>query len=167
MFLLLVIFHMCSFVLAEECKAVDTEAPFEAYLVTSGPGHDMYTRVGHSAIWASGGGKPEVFFNWGVYNSKQSNFLWKFFMGSAEFKLSLMSEKRNTKRITNQDQTLKAQHLNLSPAMKIKLQELLTENAKKENRNYVYHWEEQNCATMIRNMLDLSLIHISEPTRPY
>ena len=75
-------------------------------------------------------------------------------MGTAEFKLSLMSEKKNTKRIKEQDQMLKAQRLNLSPAMKIRLQELLTENSKKENRNYVYHWEEQNCATMIRNMLD-------------
>ena len=77
------IVHWTLSAFAEECIAVDRSAPFEAYLVTSGPGHDMYTRVGHSAIWVSGGGKKEAFFNWGAYDSSQDNFLWKFFMGSA------------------------------------------------------------------------------------
>jgi hypothetical protein len=151
---LLFLYQLMYFALAEECKAVSKNQPFDAYLVTSGPGDGMYTRVGHSAIWVSGGGRKEVFFNWGAYDSDQENFLWKFFMGSAQYKLTLMSEKRNTKRIKREDQMLRAQHLNLSPIMKEKLQDLLTENAKPENRVYTYHWESQNCATMIRDILD-------------
>ena len=84
---------------AEECRAAERNDPLEVYLVTSGPGDGMYTRVGHSAIWVSGGNKKEAFFNWGAYDMDQKNFLYRFFMGTAQYKLTLMSKKRNDRRI--------------------------------------------------------------------
>mgnify|MGYP003952486547 CR=1 FL=1 len=143
--------------LPSDCRPVDKDAPMEVYLVTTGPGHGMYTRVGHSALWVSGGGGGEAFFNWGTYDIHQENFLWKFFMGTAKYRLSLKSRSRNDRRVQRQDQMLKAQRLNLTPKMRAHLKRLLIENRKPENRTYVYHWETQNCATMIRDMLDESM----------
>lgn len=157
--------------LPTECRPVDKHAPMEVYLVTTGPGHDMYTRVGHSALWVSGGGGGEAFFNWGTYDIKQDNFLWKFFMGTAKYRLSLKSRQRNDRRVKRQDQMLKAQRLDLPPKARSHLKRLLIENKKPENRTYVYHWETQNCATMIRDMLDESLggafQHLKEETSVY
>jgi len=154
-----------------ECQAVDKNDPMEVYLVTTGPGHGMYTRVGHSALWVSGGGGGEAFFNWGTYDIKQENFLWKFFMGTAKYRLSLKSRSRNDRRVKRQDQMLKAQRLNLTPKARAHLKQMLIENRKPENRTYIYHWETQNCATMIRDMLDESLggafQHLKKETSEY
>ena len=63
------------------CEPVDASDPLEVYLLTSGPGNGVYTKVGHSALWVSGGGKRETVFNWGAYDSSQDHFLFRFFMG--------------------------------------------------------------------------------------
>ena len=116
----------------------------------------MYTRIGHSALWVSGGNKDEAFFNWGAYDLKQDNFLWHFFMGTAYFKLSLMSRERNDSIARSEERIVHAQHLNLSPDMLARLQRKLQKKAKPENRSYIYHWEQKNCATLIRDLIDSS-----------
>ena len=150
------IFLLSSTVSAQtpKCEAVDRDDPLNVYLVTSGPGSGMYTRVGHSALWVSGAGKDEVFFNWGAYDLEQNNFLWHFFMGTAHFKLSLMPKERNDSIAEREERVVKAQHLNLSPDMLQRLERKLEKKAKPQNRSYIYHWEKQNCATLIRDMLD-------------
>lgn len=156
--LYLFIFLISNIVWADSpnCQAVDKNAPFNAYLITSGPGQSMYSRTGHSALWVSGGDRDDVFFNWGAYDSRQENFIWHFFMGTANYKLSLMSEERNTRIATAENRIVKAQHLNLSPEMRKRLQRKLQIQAKPENRSYLYHWETQNCATLIRDIVNMS-----------
>ncbi len=114
----------------------------------------MYTKVGHSALWVSGGGKRETVFNWGAYDSSQDNFLWHFFMGDAEYKLAMMSRPYNLKRVKENEQRLVAQHLDLSPNMKLALAAELARLARPENHVYTYHWETQNCSTLIRDLID-------------
>ena len=152
------IFLISSIVWADtpNCQAVDKNAPFDVYLITSGPGQSIYSRIGHSALWVSGGNKDNAFFNWGAYDSKQENFIWHFFLGTANYKLSLMSEKRNMRIATTENRIVKAQHLNLSPEMKIRLQRKLLIQAKPKNRSYLYHWETQNCSTLIRDIINIS-----------
>lgn len=139
-----------------KCLPAERDEEFKVYLVTLSPGSGMYTRVGHSALWVSGGNKGEIFFNWGAYDSQQENFLWHFFMGTAYFKLSLMPKERINQNIKRENRIMKAQHLDLSPDMLMRLQRKLQKKAKPENRSYIYHWEEQNCATLIRDMIDAS-----------
>ena len=139
---------------AKECVATESTDELEVYLLTTGPGNAMYSKVGHSALWISGGGYEERILNWGAYDSDQQYFLWKFFMGTAEYKLSIMSRQRNDLRIRNENQNLRAQHLNLPPEMKEKLKKKLDWLMLPENRNYLYHWEKQNCATLIRDVID-------------
>ena len=44
-------------------------------------------------------GKRETVFNWGAYDSSQDHFLFRFFMGDAEYKLAMMSRQYNLKRV--------------------------------------------------------------------
>ncbi len=140
----------------ETCEPADTSDSLEVYLLTSGPGNGVYTKVGHSALWVSGGGKRETVFNWGAYDSSQDNFLLRFFMGNAEYKLAMMSRQYNLKRVGENDQLLIAQRLNLSPNMKMAMAAELARLARPENHVYTYHWETQNCSTLIRDLIDES-----------
>ncbi len=136
------------------CEPVEEHQELEVYLLTSGPGDGVYTKIGHSALWVSGGGKRETVFNWGAYDASQDNFLWHFFMGSAEYKLTMMSRPYNLKRVKENNQSLIAQHLDISPNMKLQLAAELARLARPENHTYTYHWETQNCATLIRDLIN-------------
>ena len=141
---------------ANECRAGGLNEELEVYLLTSGPGNGLYTKVGHSALWVSGASESNTVFNWGAYDGSQENFLWKFFMGTAHYQLFMMHPTRNIARVKSEKQILYAQHLNLPPKQKEVLQQLLHQHALPENRTYLYHWEQQNCATLIRDILDSS-----------
>lgn len=155
MFTQLLLYFYISFANANPtCLPADDSDALEVYVLTSGPGNGVYTKVGHSALWVSGGGKRETIFNWGAYDSSQENFLWHFFMGSAEYKLAMMSRPYNLKRVKENEQRLVAQHLDLSPNMKLALAGELARLARPENHVYTYHWETQNCSTLIRDLID-------------
>ena len=172
--MMLFIFMFVGLLWGEECKSVDPNEPLEVYLLTSGPGNSLYTKVGHSALWVSGGGRKETIFNWGAYDSSQKHFLWHFFMGTAEYKLAMMSRPYNIRRVQQNEQRLVAQHLDLSPTMKLAFQAELARLARPENHVYTYHWEHQNCSTLIRDLIDdvsegslQKLENIRTPTRRY
>ena len=154
--ILLILFTASNADVPDSCEPVDASDPLEVYLLTSGPGNGVYTKVGHSALWVSGGGKRETVFNWGAYDSSQDNFLFHFFMGDAEYKLAMMSRQYNLKRVKENNQRLVAQHLDLSPNMKMALAAELARLARPENHVYTYHWEHQNCSTLIRDIIDES-----------
>jgi len=154
--ILIILFNSSSADVPDACTPVDASEPLEVYLLTSGPGDGVYTKVGHSALWVSGGGKRETVFNWGAYDSSQDNFLFHFFMGDAEYKLAMMSRQYNLKRVKDNNQLLVAQHLDLSPNMKMTLAAELARLARPENHVYTYHWEEQNCSTLLRDLIDES-----------
>ena len=148
---------LIQFTLAEpSCTPAEASEPLEIYLLTSGPGEGVYTKTGHSALWVSGGGKRETVFNWGAYDSSQDNFLWRFFMGNTTYKLAMMSRQYNIKRVNENNQRLVAQHLDLSPNMKLAIAAELAKLARPENHTYKYHWESQNCSTLIRDLIDES-----------
>ena len=64
-------------------------------------------------------------------------------MGDAEYKLAMMSRQYNLKRVKENKQLLVAQHLDLSPNMKMALAAELARLARPENHAYTYHWETQ------------------------
>lgn len=150
----MILFYFIAGVFAEECKPAEAHEDLRVFILTSGPGNTPYTRVGHTALWVSGGGKRETVFNWGAYDSSQDNFLWHFFMGDAKYKLAMMSRPYNLRRVKQNGQKLVAQHLNLTPEMTLAMAAELARLAHPDNQVYTYHWEKQNCATLIRDLLD-------------
>ena len=152
--MLITLLYRGSWAIAEECKPAESHEELEVYVLTSGPGNSPYTRIGHTALWVSGGGKRETVFNWGAYDSSQDNFLWHFFMGDAEYKLAMMSRPYNIRRVQQNEQKLVAQHLNLTADMKLAMAAELARLAHPDNQKYVYHWESQNCSTLIRDLVD-------------
>jgi len=112
--------------------------------------------MGHSALWVSGAGREAQIYNWGAFDSKQDNFVWKFLEGTLDYELDLESFGKTKNRAIHGGRPMVVQRLKLSPEGEAKLLAALDENALPENRPYLYHWHHDNCATRVRDAIDLA-----------
>lgn len=130
----------------------------EVSLVTAAPGKEVYQLEGHSALrmrkevadtaWAGGWRKIyDVAVNWGVFDFKSPNFIYRFVKGETDymalaypFDLFLEEYRQEGRRVVEQT-------LNLTPDEKNRLEQLVAENLKPENRTYRYNYVKDNCAT--------------------
>lgn len=126
----------------------------EISILTIGPGDNLYDRFGHSAFrirdaendidWA---------YNYGVYDFNTPNFYTKFARGKLLYKLAVSEYEPFLNSYIAQDRWVKEQVLDLSYSEKKALFDFLQNNAKPENRDYLYDFFYDNCATKIRDVL--------------
>ena len=123
-------------------------------ILTVGPGDNLYDKFGHSAIRIldekSG---YDAAYNYGVYDFDTPNFYGKFAQGKLNYKLEVWTFDSFFRSYQRQNRWVKEQVLNLSYAEKQALYRFLQNNAKPENKYYLYDFFYDNCATKIRDVL--------------
>ncbi|MCP4439262.1 MAG: DUF4105 domain-containing protein [Aureispira sp.] len=138
-------------------------------LLTCGPGDDMYTSFGHSAIKVYDPiAQIDWVFNYGTFNFSTPNFYGKFIQGKLPYSLAINSAKDFNAMYKYDDRSVQEQELLLTLIQKQKLWAFLEENYKPENREYPYDFFYDNCATRIREALyaasDNQINTIDNPT---
>jgi hypothetical protein len=155
---------LCLLVIAQPGQANPIEVPgaaadtAEAWLITFGPGHIYWERFGHNAIWlrepAAG---LDHTVNFGFFDFEQENFILHFARGRMVYFSVALSAAREFEFYREQNRTIRAQRLNLSPMQYQRLRDYLIEDIRPENRDYRYDYYLNNCSTRIRDALDLAL----------
>lgn len=142
-------------VLADD-QAVPVET--EIWLVSYGPGEIYWQRFGHNAIWVRDTqlGLDHV-FNFGFFDFAQEDFLLRFLQGRMLYFSAARPAREEFAAYINENRSIRAQHLDLSPQQKLSLVEYLLEEVQPENRDYLYDYYENNCSTRVRDALDLAL----------
>jgi hypothetical protein len=124
-------------------------------LLTMGNGDLVWELFGHTAIRIHNNvtGQDSV-FNWGVFDSRQPNFILHFLQGLNWYQMGgqtiadvLAFYRYFNRSVTEQD-------LNLSEAQRDSLVRLIQANARPENLKYRYDYFVDNCATRPRDLLD-------------
>jgi hypothetical protein len=142
-------------------------------ILTCDPGREVYSMYGHSAIRISDPAQLlDVVFNYGLFSFDKPNFLYRFAKGETDYE---MGEQYFSSFIPEYEQDKRSvyeQVLNLSAEGKNKLFYALLENARPENKQYRYNYFMDNCATRVRDMIELNAggtVHFSEshPTESY
>lgn len=127
----------------------------EAWLVTFGPGEIYWERFGHNAIWLR---EPAVgldhTFNFGFFDFEQEDFFLHFIRGQMLYFSVAQSSSREFKFYRQENRSIRAQKLNLSPLQYQRLRAYLVNDIKPENRDYRYDYYLNNCSTRIRDVLD-------------
>ena len=129
-------------------------------LVTLYPGDAIYSLWGHSAIHIE---DPvlglDVAYNYGTFNfGHPVSFLARFAYGRLDYMLSAENYRLWVDYSWHvQERAVIEQTLNLSQAQKNSLFEFLTWNSSPENRTYRYDFLYDNCATRIRDALELTI----------
>jgi len=150
--LILFIFLVVSFKVSSQTGAkLSPEA--EISLITCGPGSDLYSVFGHSAIRVN---DPKIgidaVFNYGTFQFTD-DFYFKFVMGKLNYMMSVSIFTGFYKSYVYENRQLLEQVLDLNKAQKQKLFDLLIDNNRPENRFYLYDFFYNNCSTKIRDKL--------------
>lgn len=150
-------------------------------ILTCGPGDDFYTTFGHSAIRVCDTAQKEEYlrgtrndfsqtkydtiiiprdyvYNYGTFDFDTPNFYWKFAKGKLEYCLSKAHYTDFLNTYVYEGRYVIEQPLDLTQDEKNKIYEALEFNYKPENRNYLYDFFIDNCATRIRDIINNNLI---------
>lgn len=128
------------------------------YLLTMGPGDQVWEKFGHNAIWihdAAAG--TDIAYHWGLFDFADADFIPRFIQGRMRYSMGAFDMEQTVDAYRQANRTVWAQELNLTPAQRQKLADFVAWNVLPENRYYQYDYYRDNCSTRIRDALDLAL----------
>lgn len=127
-------------------------------LLTATPGGELYSVFGHSAlrVFDPETGIDEV-YNYGTFDFDTPNFYLKFIRGKLLYKLSVTTLDVFLVDYLNEGRGVSEQILNLSQDEKQRIYDFLVVNRQPENAYYLYDFFMDNCATRIRDIVDMHI----------
>jgi hypothetical protein len=122
----------------------------EISVITCDPGTELYASFGHSAfrVLDRTGGIDQV-YNYGTFNFNTPNFYLKFAQGKLLYDLSTYPFYYFLRSYVEENRTVKEQVLDLDQNSKQRFYDFLENNAKPENKSYLYDFFFDNCATKL------------------
>lgn len=125
------------------------------YLLTFGPGDQVWERFGHNAIWV----QDETFgigaaYNWGMFSFKQPGFVPRLMKGKMLYWMAGYDSKATMDLYVSENRSIWAQELNLTPQQRVDMAHFLEWNVRDENKFYLYDYFRDNCSTRVRDAID-------------
>ena len=133
-------------------------------VLTFGPGDHPFFKFGHNAImveqlprgessWTPEPG-PGWAYNFGTFAFDSPALIPKFLRGRFKYWLSVSSVEDTLASYAAANRSILAQELDLDAGQKWALAQALRENARPENREYLYDYFRDNCSTRVRDAVD-------------
>lgn len=123
-------------------------------ILTFGPGDDLYSKFGHTAIRIQ---EPstgiDIAFDYGNFASFEDGFYWKFIQGQLDYSMGGRRYKGLIETYKSENRSIYEQELDLSLEERKQLFSFLQKNFLPENRVYSYEFFFDNCATKIPDIL--------------
>jgi hypothetical protein len=128
------------------------------WLVTYGPGEIYWQRFGHNAIRVrdSALGLDHT-FNFGFFDFAQEDFFWRFLRGRMLYFSAAQPTAEEFGQYRAERRSIRVQRLDLDRAQAARLVSFLLREVQPEHRDYLYDYYRNNCATRIRDALDMAL----------
>ena len=129
-------------------------------LLTVEPGDEVYSTFGHSALRVyDAANRLDRCYNYGTFEFDQPNFLLKFCRGKLLYYLDIEPYRGFEYGNLADRRGMQEQLLQLNRSQKQRLFELLSVNAREDQRYYKYDFFYDNCATRIRDIVSEALFH--------
>lgn len=127
-------------------------------VLTFGPGDDLFERFGHIAVrvhdFNTG---SDVAYNWGMFDFNQPNFYQNFLTGDTKYWMEGFPALPFVEAYRQQGRAVWEQDLALTHAEADSLRRFIEWNAREENKYYRYDYYRDDCATRVRDAIDLVL----------
>lgn len=127
--------------------------PLEIYVITMGPGPDLFSQFGHAALYVRGEGDDTV-YNFGMYEASDPELMVGFLSGVQPFYVARSSFPYTFFEYAGQERDIHLQRLDLPLDVKRDLAARLHKLGHDEDYSYIYHWYSDNCTTRIRDLID-------------
>lgn len=126
-------------------------------LLTCTPGQELYSTFGHSAIRLKDSAtSTDIIFNYGTFDFNDPDFYKKFVQGKLLYFVSVDSLHNFLWEYEYFQRGVTEQVLNLDCKTRKELVAALFENAREENKYYLYDFTHDNCTTRLRDMIEKS-----------
>lgn len=135
--------------------AAATAQAQEAWLVTYGPGQEVWERFGHNAIWLRNAelGLDHV-YSFGYFEMDRPGFHLDFARGIMKYYGSAAAPEDEFAFYRMRDRSIRIQRLELDAGQIRELHELLHENVFPIPQYYDYDYFFANCSTWLRDLID-------------
>jgi hypothetical protein len=128
------------------------------YLLTMGPGDQVWEKFGHNAIWIHDEAThTDSAYHWGLFDFADKDFIPRFIQGRMRYAMGSFGFDETIDAYRQTNRTVWAQRLNLAPAERQRLQDFVKWNVLPENRYYSYDYFRDNCSTRVRDALDAAI----------
>lgn len=130
----------------------------EISVLTISQGNSLNDAFGHNAFRIKDSSNNlDITFDYGRFDFEAPNFYLNFARGKLNYSIGSADFYDFLRFYVSQNRTVKEQVLNLSQSEKQSLYNYLLENNKPENRNYLYEFFFDNCATKIKDVVNITL----------
>lgn len=130
----------------------------QVYLITVGAGSAVWERFGHSALWLRDSDRGiDIAYNWGIFDFQQPHFITRFLTANTTYTMAGFDAPKLLASYVAANRSVVIQKLHLTAAQSAALLDFVEWNARPENRSYRYDYFRDNCATRIRDVLDMVL----------
>lgn len=126
-------------------------------LVTAAPGSEIYQLEGHSALRLRRPGGYDLAVNWGVFDFKAPNFVWRFVKGETDYMAAAYPFRYFIEEYAREGRALTEQRLLLDSVQAARVEALVMENLMPENVTYRYNYVKDNCATRPLGIVEAAL----------
>jgi hypothetical protein len=139
-------------------NAAEPGSELTVYLLTMGPGDQVWEKFGHNAIWIhDAGNHTDIAYHWGVFDFRDKDFYPNFIRGKMRYLMGAFDFDETIDVYRRSNRTVWAQELNLTPAQRYSLAQFIAWNVRPENRYYHYDYYRDNCSTRVRDAIDGAL----------
>ena len=127
-------------------------------ILTMGPGEEVFERFGHQSIrihdLTTG---LDSAYNWGMFDFDQPHFLKRFLTGDTKYWMQGFPSAWLVSVYRGSGRAVWEQELTLTRVEKDSIWSYIKWNAKEENKWYRYDYYRDNCATKVRDVLNMVL----------
>ncbi len=147
-------FILALLLITQPIKAQQLSPDASVSLITFGPGTELYSGFGHSAIWISDPAYGiDRAYSYGTFSFETGNFYIKFLRGTLPYTISVAPLEPQIAFYKSENRSIKQQILALSHQQKEELFKYFEINYLPENREYQYKFFYDNCATRLSDAL--------------
>lgn len=140
---------------ADLAKLRFTRDSLRIYLLTIGPGDEVWELFGHNAIWVHDPSDPiDMVYNWGVFDFRTPGFVPRFLRGDMRYSMGVDPFDATVAMYHSLNRQVWAQELNLTAPEKKALVAFVHWNMLSENEEYRYDYYLDNCSTRVRDAID-------------
>jgi hypothetical protein len=126
-------------------------------VLTFGPGDHPFSKFGHDGLLVEDRLRgTSLVYNYGTYSFGSAWLIPKFLLGKYQYWLSVSPFSAVLAAYAAENRSVVAQRLALSASQKHTLAAFLAWNALEENKYYVFDYYRDNCATRVRNLIDVA-----------
>jgi hypothetical protein len=148
------IFLLTITLFTQQLEAQDTIPRLRISVLTCGPGEELYSTFGHTAIRIiDSTAQTDIVYNYGNFDFNDPDFYMKFTKGVLDYFLATSSfaEFMYEYQVTQREVT--EQELLLTDSAKLSIRKVLNETLSSAARYYKYDFLYDNCTSRVRDLL--------------